>query len=163
VSSLICLLATPTNRTASDAGAEQAGLEHSGLRFLASSDGVEQQVRPGADDQTDRSGHVHFEVVGKWGIDKWFRIPEGLYRELLAIRTDSPFVFAAYPQQLRSFYEQSDRPGQAGVVAMEFNPANLGDWFHGQIVDWSATQPRDRPRPTYSARPASSTRGLVRT
>src|SRR5262249_29194547 len=29
----------------------------------------------------------HFEVVGKWGVERWFRIPEALYRELLALRT----------------------------------------------------------------------------
>jgi hypothetical protein len=30
-------------------------------------------------------GEYHFEIEGKWGVKKWFRIPEGLYRELVAI------------------------------------------------------------------------------
>lgn len=81
----------------------------------------------------------HFEVVGKWGIDKWFRIPETLYQELLAIRTDSSFVFAAYPEQLRAFYERTERLRQAKMVCSEFRPINLGDWFHDQLVTWSST------------------------
>src|SRR5262249_53202686 len=31
----------------------------------------------------------HFEIVGKWGVERWFRLPETLYQELLAYRTDS--------------------------------------------------------------------------
>src|SRR5262249_42576232 len=27
---------------------------------------------------------IHFAVVGKWGVERWFRIPEKLYQELLA-------------------------------------------------------------------------------
>jgi len=30
------------------------------------------------------------------------------------------------------------------MVATEFNPVNLGDWFHERIVDWSATQLKGR-------------------
>jgi hypothetical protein len=86
----------------------------------------------------------HFEIVGKWGIDKWFRVPEVLYQELLSLRTDSPFVFAAYPRQLREFYERRDRQRESRMVAVEFKPVNLGDWFHEQIVDWSAKQPKGR-------------------
>jgi hypothetical protein len=46
---------------------------------------------------------VHFSIVGKWDVDKWFRIPEMLFRDLEEVKTDSPFVFAAYNQQLRKF------------------------------------------------------------
>ena len=84
----------------------------------------------------------HFEIVGKWGIDKWFRVPEALYQELLTLRTSSPFVFAAYPKQLQAFYERRGRKQQAKMVGKEFKPVNLGDWFHEQIVDWSASQPK---------------------
>jgi integrase len=45
-------------------------------------------------------GQVHFEVVGKWGVQHWFRIPGPLYQEMLAGRTDSPFIFAAYVDQI---------------------------------------------------------------
>jgi hypothetical protein len=30
------------------------------------------------------------------------------------------------------------------MVATEFKPINLGDWFHEQVVDWSMTQPKGR-------------------
>lgn len=45
-------------------------------------------------------GQVHFEVVGKWGVERWFRIPDPLYRQMLTHRTGSPFVFAAYVDQI---------------------------------------------------------------
>ena len=86
----------------------------------------------------------HFEVVGKWGVEKWFRIPESLYRELLAIKTDSPYVFAAYVPQLRQFYERSHNPWRINMVGAEFNPVNLGDWFHERLVDWSENMPSGR-------------------
>jgi hypothetical protein len=88
-------------------------------------------------------GHeYHFEIVGKAGIEKWFRVPEGLYQELLALKADSPYVFAAYSQQMRHFYESSRFPWQARVVCEEFRPVNLGDWFHERIVQWSKSLPR---------------------
>ena len=86
----------------------------------------------------------HFEIVGKWGVEKWFRVPESLYRELLAIRTDSPYVFAAYNQQLRRFYERTATPYKAEKVGHEFKPGNLGDWFHARLVDWSCSLPKGR-------------------
>ncbi len=79
---------------------------------------------------------------GKWGVEKWFRIPERLYQELLRIKMDSPFVFAAYNGQLRRFYEQSRFPGLAQMVGDEFKPVNLGDWFHERLAEWSATLPK---------------------
>ncbi|MBL8797639.1 MAG: hypothetical protein JNM56_27310 [Planctomycetia bacterium] len=86
----------------------------------------------------------HFEIVGKWGIEKWFRVPEAFYQELQSLCTGGPFVFAAYPQQLREFYERRGRQREAKMVAAEFKPVNLGDWFHEQIVDWSTKQPKGR-------------------
>ena len=42
-------------------------------------------------------GHeCHFQTVGKWGVKKWFRIPERLRYELEAIHKDEQFVFGAY-------------------------------------------------------------------
>lgn len=87
-------------------------------------------------------GEHHFEVVGKWGIDKWFRIPEPLYRELASTRTDSPYVFAAYNGQLRRFHEGGQRPWMALRVAERFQPENLGDWFYERVIDWSKSLPK---------------------
>ena len=89
----------------------------------------------------------HFEIVGKWGVEKWFRIPEGLYRELLQFKTQSPYVFAAYNEQLRRFYEGSHRPGTAAMVLAEFAPECLGDWFHERLLDWSKSLPKGRATP----------------
>ena len=84
----------------------------------------------------------HFKVVGKWGIDKWFRIPEPLYLELLSSRTASPFVFAAYNDQLRRFHESGRRPWMALRVAGQFQPENLGDWFYERVITWSKSLPK---------------------
>ena len=46
----------------------------------------------------------HFEIIGKWGVERWVRLPEAVYEELLSFRTSSPFVFAAYTEQLRQFH-----------------------------------------------------------
>jgi hypothetical protein len=83
----------------------------------------------------------HYQVVGRWGVEKWFRVPEPVYRGLLAIRTDSPYVFAAYVEQLRSFYASSKLPWKVGMVGEEFRPVNLADWFHERLVEWSASAP----------------------
>ncbi len=82
-------------------------------------------------------GEYHFEVVGKWGIDKWFRIPEALHRELLALQTESPYVFGVSKEQLRRFHERGPRPWLAQRVSDEFDPQNLGDWFYGRVKEWS--------------------------
>jgi hypothetical protein len=83
---------------------------------------------------------AHFEVVGKWGVERWFRIPGPLYRELLAHRTDSPFVFAAYTEQLRRLH--ADNPGCLKKVRDEFTPQNFGRWLYERIKDWAATHAR---------------------
>lgn len=89
----------------------------------------------------------HFEIVGKMGVERWFRIPEGLYQELLAFRTDSPFVFAAYNDQLRWFHANSSRPERAAMVSTEFNARCLADWFYDRLADWSASQPKGHAHP----------------
>jgi hypothetical protein len=99
----------------------------------------------------------HFEIVGKWGVEKWFRIPRPLFQELVALKTASPYVLAAYPEQLRQFYEGSLRPGTAKMVRREYDPVCLGDWFHGRLVAWSRSLPKAGPHRTSSARRACST------
>jgi hypothetical protein len=79
-------------------------------------------------------GEFHFESVGKWGVDKWFRIPEGLYGELLAIKTSSDYVFDAYTAQLRRFYQGTRLPLRLNST---FKPVNLGNWFYERIKEWS--------------------------
>jgi hypothetical protein len=83
----------------------------------------------------------HFQVVGKWGVEKWFRIPDALHKELLTVKTQSPYVFAAYNDQLREFYKTSSHPCRAQMVGTTFNPVCLGDWFHERLGDWSCTLP----------------------
>lgn len=48
-----------------------------------------------------RIKEAHFHVVGKWGVERWFRVPETLFHDLLVQRRSSPFVFAAYTDQIR--------------------------------------------------------------
>ena len=101
----------------SGAGKEITGLEWQSLRIVGS--------------------EYHFAIVGKWGIERWFRIPEGLYQELFRAKTYSKFVFSAYAEQLRQFYAGSPRPWTAEQVDAEFTPDRLGDWFFERIVTWS--------------------------
>jgi len=77
-------------------------------------------------------------------VERWFRVPESLFHELQQIRTDSPFVFAAYSDQLRVFYQGKNQPLKAQLSCNDFNPINLGDWFHEQIVAWSVRQPKGK-------------------
>lgn len=82
----------------------------------------------------------HFESIGKWGVDKWFRLPERVFEELQAFKTDSPYVFDAFNNQLREHHKKSTRPQSALRVLPKFDPINLGRWFYERIVDWSKSQ-----------------------
>src|SRR5262249_56027877 len=76
-----------------------------------------------------------FEIVGKWGVERWFRVPEALYRELQALRTDSPFVFAAYTEQIRRFHA-----GNAGCLRKirdDFRAENFGRWVYERVKEWA--------------------------
>lgn len=84
---------------------------------------------------------VHFEVVGKWNVLRWFRIPEPVYRDLEAIRSDSAFVFGAFPDQLRRFHENGARPWLAKWIKPDFDIYNTGRWFYERVADWSKTLP----------------------
>lgn len=83
----------------------------------------------------------HFEIVGKWGVDKWFRMPESLYQECLALKTSSPYVFAAYNRQLREFHDKSKHPWRANRLKAEYHPEDCGDWFYNRVSDWSKSLP----------------------
>ena len=84
----------------------------------------------------------HFQIVGKWGVEKWFRVPNGLYLELEALRTGNPYVFAVYTNQVRRFYERSRYKGPAKNVVGEFDPANLANWFYKKLKAWSKSLPK---------------------
>src|SRR5262249_57272121 len=45
--------------------------------------------------QVRTAGHeIHFQIVGKWGVERWFRLPEAIYQEMLLNRTENNYVFA---------------------------------------------------------------------
>ena len=78
----------------------------------------------------------HFDTVGKWGVEKWFRIPRVIYDELLTFRTESPFVFGKLNDQIREFHCTEGRKSAARMVK-EFDVYNAGRWFYDRVHDWS--------------------------
>jgi integrase len=96
------------------------------------------------DDLRIVGNEYHFDFIGKWGIRKWARIPAGLYRELSAVRTDSPYVFAAYTEQLREHYQGTPHPLMAKIVGPDFDPELLYRWFHTKIRKWADVTGRER-------------------
>jgi integrase len=84
----------------------------------------------------------HFQIVGKWGVERWFRLPELLYHELLAYRTDSSYVFADYNEQIRR--RHADKPGTVKKITDEYDPKNFGRWFYERIKEWSKDSDKGR-------------------
>jgi integrase len=84
----------------------------------------------------------HFEIVGKWGVERWFRIPEVIYRELVNLRTSSPFVFAAYTEQIRRLH--AENAGCLKKIREEFTPANFGRWLYERVKDWAEEHGKHR-------------------
>ncbi|WP_076349722.1 hypothetical protein [Paludisphaera borealis] len=60
------------------------------------------------------------------------------------MKTDSPYVFGIYKDQLRRFHQRGLRPWLAAKVSGEFDPDQLGDWFYERIQDWSKDAPGGR-------------------
>lgn len=89
---------------------------------------------------TDRPAEVHFQIVGKWGIERWFRIPPSVYRELVALRTSSPFVFGVYTEQIRRCHV--DNRGCLRKIKAEYDPRNFGRWLYERIQEWSVAHPK---------------------
>ena len=83
----------------------------------------------------------HFDSVGKWGVRKWFRVPAKLFGELESLRSESPYVFGCYAEQLREFYLSRGRNSAAHRVSQQFNPENVGEWMYRQVSRWSQGQP----------------------
>ncbi len=91
-------------------------------------------------DERKVGSEYHFQSTGKWGVMKWFRIPESLRDELEKLRTNSEFVFGCFPQQLQNFHLQAGDNSAARRVRSDFVPHNIGDWMYHQIKNWSDTQ-----------------------
>ena len=53
----------------------------------------------------------------------------------------SPFVFGAYPEQLRQYFATTGQKAEARRVRVTFDPANLANWFHKKIRAWSQSLP----------------------
>ena len=79
---------------------------------------------------------VHFDTVGKWGVEKWFRIPRAIYEELLTFRTESPFVFGKLNDQIKEFHRTEGRKSAERMVK-EFDVYNAGRWFYERVHEWS--------------------------
>jgi len=90
---------------------------------------------------------IHLEVHGKCGVEKWARIPDGLHQGLLGIRNSSPYMFAAYNQQLVDFYLATDRSRFARKVNAEFKPQAFGNWFQERIPMWAKATGREHATP----------------
>lgn len=79
----------------------------------------------------------HFEIIGKWGIEKWARLPAGLITDLVSLKNGNDYVFAAYTTQLRRFYERSGQTRFANLVGDQFSPEAFASWFQERIRDWA--------------------------
>jgi len=84
----------------------------------------------------------HFESTGKWGVTKWFRVPDSLRNELELLRNGSEFVFGRYPEQLRDFHLRRGDSFAARQVRQDFTPENLGEWMYRQVFEWSQSLPK---------------------
>ena len=92
-------------------------------------------------------GEYHFEIIGKMAIEKWARVPEGLYRELLAFKTTSPYVFAAYNPQVRQHFVRQGLSLFAANVGEIYNPAAFGSWLQTRIPEWAKEAGRPHATP----------------
>lgn len=79
----------------------------------------------------------HFSIVGKWGVQRWFRVPAELMRELESLRTEKDFVFDGYAKQIRQLHHSRGKIGTASHVRESFIPSNASDWLYRQVADWS--------------------------
>jgi integrase len=85
----------------------------------------------------------HFEVVGKWGVERWFRIPESVYRELNALRTPaSPFVFARYTEQIQT--QHAENVGCIRKIRADFTAKNFGRWVYERVKEWAEKNGKDK-------------------
>ena len=86
-------------------------------------------------------GECHFNFVGKKGVRKWARVPVAIYEQLVQMKTDSPYVFAAYNDQLRRHHQGKRNFAAMRKVGQQYHPIAFADWFHDKLVEWSETAP----------------------
>jgi len=85
----------------------------------------------------------HFEICGKWGVERWFRLPEPVFRELQALRSPaSPFVFAAYTEQIQK--RHADNVGCTKKIREDYTARNFGRWVYERVKEWAAKYKKDR-------------------
>ena len=89
----------------------------------------------------------HFQIIGKWAVKKWARIPCGLYHDLRGLKTTDPYVFAAYNQQLRNHYNRRGLAVSVANVGEVYVPNAFGDWLQERIPEWAAATGRPHATP----------------
>jgi integrase len=89
----------------------------------------------------------HFVIIGKWGVEKWARIPDGLYEELLAFKTSNGYVFADYNRQVRQNLQRREMDFFASNVGDEYSPRSFGDWLQSRIPEWAKATGRPHATP----------------
>lgn len=100
------------------------------------------------DDLRCVDGEHHFEIIGKWGVEKWARLPNTLFNQLESMRVaGSPFVFAAYNSQLRSHHLANEKTAFANRVCADFNPQAFGDWLQARIPEWAESTGKEHAYP----------------
>ena len=89
----------------------------------------------------------HFQIIGKWGVEKWARVPDGLYREILAFKTANPYVFADYNRQIHQYFEQRGMTLFATNVGEKYTPESFGSWLQSRIPEWAEKTGRPHATP----------------
>jgi integrase len=85
----------------------------------------------------------HFEIVGKWGVERWFRVPEALYQDLHSFRSPgSTSVFAAYTEQIR--HRNIDNRGCLKKVRDDFTAENFGRWIYERVKEWAEKEGKEQ-------------------
>ena len=89
----------------------------------------------------------HFEIIGKWGVQKWARVPDALYREMVAFKTASQYVFSAYNEQVRQNFKSRGMALFAANVGNEYTPDSFGNWLQSRIPEWAKATGRPHATP----------------
>lgn len=69
------------------------------------------------------------------------RVPVTIYDQLVEVKADSSYVFAAYNNQLRRHHQMKGDFAALRKVGQQYRPTAFADWFHDKLVEWSETAP----------------------